>query len=133
MQQYRDTNKQTNFVFLLSATSVMPLVLYNWIHIWIEYNEHIHIYIQRNATYIHTFIQAAFSAQTLLFFVSCIHTFILVWKLLEDHLASFLPSVRLLCFMKCLLVAPQSTDGTVRPLLPFVQLIVTLHMSPAWN
>ena len=71
-----------------------------------------YIFIQWNTAHMHTFIQAVISAQAGFFswvFFSCVHTFILVWKLWMDHLASFFLGVHLLWCMKRPLVAPQST------------------------
>ena len=130
--------KRTKQLFSLlpaSATSLMPLVLYtsrlNTMDTYSEISTHIH-------TFIHSYRQP-FGADTV--FISCIRTVLFYWFYYTHtcvgavngpfRLFNFLSAVRLLCFMKCPLVAPQSTLVKFSLYCLFVQPTVMLHLSPA--
>ena len=86
--------------------------------------------VKYNTYRLHAFLQAAILVQIQFYFMHThIHTCVGVVNG-PSHLCPL--SSLLLWFMKCLLVAPQSTQ-LVQPLfvLPFVQPIMIL--SPAWN
>ena len=80
--------KQTNFIFLLRTAPLMLLALCIAIHIYIEYNEHIHyLHIQWNTTH----IQAAISAQIQFYFVHThIHTCVGIVKGPSHLFASYM-------------------------------------------
>ena len=94
------TNRWTNKLYFLKCYIInyLSYVQLDPHRDWIQWT---HTYILKHSTHTHSY-SSHFGTGAV--YISCIHTFTLVWELWTDHLVSFLLAVHI----SFLLVAPQS-------------------------